>query len=355
MERCGIVVVEDSGDPSGTSRAGTVAALQQVANQPIAHHVVDVLEGAGIDDIVVVSSIESGDEVRQCLAGRRPQSRVKLRYVEQPAPVDFLSGLHLAAPVVGAAPCVAHVANGLLEEPLGSFLQQVGTDSPDVVLIMHQSPAPQERLSASAKAMLHLAELKPDRAAVGVAGVALFGLGALRRVTSQEWAARDEPDWGAIAEQIGADGGTLHVRLASAWRSYKGSPFELLELNRIALDRLDSDERRRDDRGNRVEGRVRIHDAASIRSSVIVGPVVIGAEAQIADAYIGPYTSVGAYARVEGTEIEGSIVAAGATVMHVGCRLAGSVIGQNARVFRDFSVPRAIRLRVAAGAEVALC
>ena len=39
-------------------------------------------------------------------------------------------------------------------------------------------------------------------------------------------------------------------------------------------------------------------------SSVIVGRVVIGAEAEIADAYIGPYTSVGAYARVEGSEIE---------------------------------------------------
>jgi hypothetical protein len=54
---------------------------------------------------------------------------------------------------------------------------------------------------------------------------------------------------------------------------------------------------------------------------VVVGPVVIGAEAEIAAAYMGPYSSVSAY--------------------------AGG--------FRDVSVPRAIRLRVAAGAKVALC
>jgi hypothetical protein len=44
-----------------------------------------------------------------------------------------------------------------------------------------------------------------------------------------------------------------------------------------------------------------------------------------------------------------------ATVMHADCRLAGSVIGQNARILRDVSVARAIRLRVAARPEVAPC
>jgi glucose-1-phosphate thymidylyltransferase len=355
MKPCGVVVVEDPGHAVGTSTAGAIAPLQHVANRPIAHHVVDTLESAGIDDIVVVSSVELGDEVRQCFAGREPQSRVSVRHVEQPAPVDAATGLRLAAPIIGAAPCVLHVANGLLEEPIAPFLEQVETDSPDIVLVMHQSPAAEGRLSASAKAMLHLAELDPDRAPLGVAGVSLFGPGAVRRVTSRDWAPRGELDWAAIAEGIGAAGGTLHVRVASGWHRYAGDPFELLELNRITLDRLESDQRRNDDCGNRIEGRVRIHGGASIRASVIVGPAVIGAEAQIADAYIGPYTSVGAYARVEGAEIEGSIIAAGATVMHVGSRLAGSVIGQNSRVFRDFSVPRAIRLRVAAGAEVALC
>jgi ADP-glucose pyrophosphorylase len=58
---------------------------------------------------------------------------------------------------------------------------------------------------------------------------------------------------------------------------------------------------------------------------------------------------------VEGAEIERSIVSAGATVMHVGSRRARSVIGQNARIVRDLSVPRAIRLGVAAGGELALC
>jgi hypothetical protein len=41
--------------------------------------------------------------------------------------------------------------------------------------------------------------------------------------------------------------------------------------------------------------------------------------------------------------------------MHVGGRLVASVVGRDARVFRDFSLPRALRLRVGDGTEVALC
>ena len=71
--------------------------------------------------------------------------------------------------------------------------------------------------------------------------------------------------------------------------------------------------------------------------SVLVGPVVIGSGASVADAYIGPYTAIGAGARIEGAEIERSIISAGASVTHVGTRLTASVVGQNARLFRDFS------------------
>lgn len=355
MDAHGVVVVEDRGGQQGGPRAAAIAALQPVANQPIAHHVLDALEAAGIVEIVVACSVELGDEVRQCLAQWEPSRHAKIRYVERPAPLDLAAGLSLAAPIIGAAPCIAHLANGLLEEPLTPFLDQLAPDSPDAVLIVHQEPSPDGHLTESTQALLHIAEFEPERAALGLAGVSLFGPGALAQVASGDRAAGGGLDWAAVGDRIGAAGGTLNVRLANAWRLYAGSPCELLELNRIALDRLESDQRRHHTDDNRIEGRVRIHPSARIGSSVIIGPAVIGAEARIADAYIGPYTSVGAYARVEGSEIEGSIVSAGATVMHIGSRLAGSVIGQNARVFRDFSMPRAIRLRVAAGAEVALC
>jgi glucose-1-phosphate thymidylyltransferase len=349
------MVVEDTRWVDRPGATPSNRALEHVANRPIAHHVIDVLESAGVDEIVVASSDEVSHDLRSSLAAHTARHGAPLRYVSRPAPLDVAGALSLAAPIVGDDPCIAHVATGLLSEPLAPFLADVRQDSPDVVLIVHQSPAPEDRLSAATRQMLHLAELDPSRAALGMTGVWLFGAGALPHMRHAAWDVAGETDMTAVGQHIEAAGGNVHVRLAEAWRCYAGKPLDLLELNRMALDSLRAETRYPDNHGNSFEGRVWVHDTAMVRSSVIVGPTVIGPGARISDAYIGPYTSIGAEARIEGSEIERSIISPGATIMHIGGRLASSVVGRNARVVRDFSLPRALRLQVGDDAEVALC
>lgn len=355
MEVKGVVVVEDAhacSDPRGSTRIG---ALEHVANRPIVRHVLDLLASAGVDDIVVAASVAVAAEVRQSLAAQE-RSGLRMQIVAQEAaPVDIVAGIKLAAPLVGRAPCIVHLASGLLAEPLGPLVDHLREAGPDLLLIVHQGLNPDEHLSPATQDMLHLAELDPERAALGMAGVCLFGTDALRRASAAPWRLGIDLDLTEVADGIAAGGGTLRVLPVSVWRKYAGDPLDLLELNRIALDRLDAEPHRPSNTGNRIEGRVWIHDRASISASVIVGPVVIGAGARIADAYIGPYTSIGADARIEGAEIEQSIVAAGASITHVGGRLVASVVGRDARIFRDFSLPRALRLRVGDGTVVGLC
>jgi glucose-1-phosphate thymidylyltransferase len=84
------------------------------------------------------------------------------------------------------------------------------------------------------------------------------------------------------------------------------------------------------------------------------GPAVIGPGARVTDAYIGPYTSIGAGVVIEGTEIEHSIVLPEAELRYVGTRLESSVIGCGARVLRGFRTPSAIRVSIGDGAEIVL-
>jgi glucose-1-phosphate thymidylyltransferase len=186
------------------------------------------------------------------------------------------------------------------------------------------------------------------------AALAVFGAGALRRA-SEVARPSEHADLAVIAERLAATGATVRFQLVESWRRYDGHGADLLELNRVALDGLVTDVCPSVRSENRIEGRVSIHPTASTRTSVIVGPVVIGEGASVENAYIGPYTSVGAGARIEGAEIERSIISPGASVLYVGGRLVSSLVGRNARVFRDFSLPRAMRLWVGDGDEVALC
>ncbi len=82
------------------------------------------------------------------------------------------------------------------------------------------------------------------------------------------------------------------------------------------------------------------------------GPVIIGANANISDAYIGPYTSIGPRVAVEAAEIEYSIVLAGAEIRFIGTRLESSIIGRGARIVRAFEPPAGMRMTVGDGVEV---
>ena len=287
------------------------------------------------------------------LGARENPDGPPIRYLHREAPLEVTDALRMAAPVVGDAPCVVHLGTGLLDEPLGPLVDRL-SHSPDVALVVHQTPGHQEHLSAATKKMLHLAELSADHA-LGMAGVWLFGSGALQLAAAAPWSLCGDVDLTMLGRRIGAAGGIFQVTLVDSWCQYRADPLDLLELNRIVLDRIDAGLRRACNNGNRIEGRVWIHETASLHASVIIGPTVIGPGARVADSYIGPYTSIGERARVEGTEVERSIIAAGASVMHVGGRVVASVIGRDARVFRDFTLPRALRLRVGDGTEVALC
>ena len=192
-------------------------------------------------------------------------------------------------------------------------------------------------------------------AALGVAGVCLFGADGLARASAAAWPTGGQSDFKHVADRLAREGGSWESMRVNGWREYGGDPLDLLELNRLALDRLDNEQIHPGGQGNRIEGRVRIDPRADVRSSVIVGPTVIGPGAHVSEAYIGPYTSIGAGAMIEGVELERSIVDVNASITHVGGRLVSSVIGANARVCRDFSLPRALRLRIGAGADVALC
>jgi glucose-1-phosphate thymidylyltransferase len=152
--------------------------------------------------------------------------------------------------------------------------------------------------------------------------------------------------------EVRAAGGKVRIASVDACLPCHGDLSALLDGNRRMLQELalTMDEVTLPD--CEVQGPVSIHPTADIRSSLIRGPVVIGPGVRLRDAYIGPYTSIGANVTIEGAEIEHSIVLPEAQLMFVGTRIESSVIGEGARVAREFHKPSSMRLSVGSGAEV---
>lgn len=336
------------------------AALQRVANRPIVCHVLEAMRQAGITDVVLLVSIWESAEVRACVSAEGPPG-LDVEYVPF-ADGAFEQALAAAARLVGEAPCVVHAANGLLTQPLAPLVELPREDAPDLVVLVHRHSLAGGSIGLAASRLLRIVGAPQEDRALDLADVCMFGPGALRHATGARESLGRELDLVATAERLVTGGGRLSIERVDGWRCNTGNVDDLLELNHIALDgllRAPADGARAALPavlgGNRIEGYVDVHPTACVQSSVIVGPAVIGPGAQVLDAYIGPYTSIGSNVRIEGAEVERSIILPGASITHIGGRLVGSVVGRDARVFRDFSLPRALRLNVGDGGEVSLC
>ncbi len=351
MRTKGVVVLAPALMPMGDVGR---RAIERVANRPIVCHALETLAAIGVAEIAVVAPPLTIGAVRPCLE-RESTAAAKLRFLPQTGRPDLLGALSAAAAFVGEDAAVVHPGDGLLGDGADDLAALLDTDFPDLMLLLHRSPDPREGLSPATERLLRIAELggtAPPRLAL--TGVSLFAPGALHATVAAAAGTAPEPDLVTIAEALASAGGRVEPSIVREWHRYDGDPRDLLELNRIVLDRQAARWEPRDHAGNRVEGRVVIDPSADVTDSIILGPCIIGAGARVANSYIGPYTSIGAGAEIEGAEIVRSIVAETVRILHVSGRIEGSTIGRGANIFRDFGLPRAMRLHVGEDAAVAL-
>ncbi len=324
-----------------------------MANRPIVCHVLDSLHEVGVVDVAVVAPSDAASEIGECIA-REGSAGMAVHHFVDDGLEEGGDPLLAAAEFVGEDPCVLHRANGLLGRPLAPYVDLLSEEAVDALLLVDGGGCDTRRLRLVPQPVTHSSASDPTPATPGFAGVCLFAAGALRRLAKLGGPVQ-RYDLAALAQRLERDGGRVQVRVVRGWREFSGGGHDLLDMNRALLDALDPETAASAYDGNRFEGPVVIHSTACVSSSVIVGPVMIGAGSLITDSYIGPHTSIGERVRIDGTEIERSIVLDDASVLHVGGRLVASIVGRHARVFRDFSIPRALRLQVGDGDEVALC
>ena len=138
------------------------------------------------------------------------------------------------------------------------------------------------------------------------------------------------------------------------WWKDTGQLADMLEANRLVLEELTTAIEGEVDEDSKIEGRVVLGPGARLERSVVRGPAVIGAGAVVEDAFIGPYTSIGDQVEVSRSEIENSILLAGARVTDLGTRMEASLLGKEVKLTRSEGMPKTLRLLVGDKSEIKL-
>ncbi len=302
--------------------------LFPVANRPILAHNVEALRAAGVLEAAIFVDADCAEPVQRAIGDGRDLG-VNIRYIEWDARDGVSGALSAGRRFLDGEPAFVQQAGALLGERLHTHIASFAREGLDALALRLSRPAPDPVPVVAMPWYL----LSPR-------AIEMLGDG-------------DEPASNPVAG-VQAGGGRVRVQMVDGWVPCQGDVDALLEGNRRTLEGLTTSIDPASLEESSIQGPVEIHPTARVRRSLVRGPAIIGAGADVSDAYIGPYTSVGAGVVVEYTEIEYSIVLAEAELRFVGTRLESSVIGRRARIVRGFDLPRAIRVSIGEGAEIEL-
>jgi glucose-1-phosphate thymidylyltransferase len=308
--------------------------LAPIANKPVLFHHLDALKSAGVHEAAVITDETTRTSIREAV-GDGSAWGLEVCYLDQDEHTDVL-GSAAVADFAGSAPVLVQHGDVLLRERLSALYEHFAERALDALVLLPGRGCEGESDAA--------------RACRAVAGyiIAPDALIALGRGSGQP-GPREDP-----LERLRSAGARIEVRDVDAWLPCRGTTESLLAANREMLDDVASDHRAERVFGSEIQGRVMLHPSAEVHDSLIRGPTAIGPRTRIANAYIGPYTSIGADVDIDCVEIEHSIILDGAQISFVGARIEGSLIGPGTQVVRDFRVPRALRLSVGGRAHIAL-
>lgn len=330
--------------------------LVPVAGRPVLHYVMDQLANADIHDVGVILSPETGSQIQKALE-ENPWNH-HFTYILQEKPLGLAHAVKVAQSFLADSPFVMYLGDNLIGTPIRTFVEAFHTHHPDALILLKEVENPRAfgvAVVDESGRVIQLIE-KPQHPPSNLALVGVY----LFTPKIHEAIERLKPSWRGEYEITDAIQGLLdqgcpvHSHILEGWWLDTGKKDDLLEANRTVLD--DWIQRRVAPSAQVIEseivGRVEIREHARVFRSVIRGPAVIAPHAVIEDAFIGPYTTIGAGAVLRNSAVEFSVILEEAHVEGID-RMADSLIGARSRVRKiHTNFHRAVRLFLGDDAQV---
>ena len=329
--------------------------LVPVANKPVLFYGIEAMALAGIEEVGIIIAPETGDEIRAA-AGDGSRFGVEISYIEQYEPLGLAHASLTAEAYLDGQPFVMYLGDNLLQGGITELVASFRASGPDALILLTPVDDPQNYGVAELDGdrVVRLVE-KPAQPATDLAlvGVYMFTAGIHDAARAIEPSARGELEITDAIQYLVDAGRRVEPHVVRGWWKDTGRLEDMLEANRLVLDRIEP----------RVEGelvqsqcdgRVVVEPGARLERTTVRGPAIIGAGAQITDAYIGPYTSIGEGCVISDAEVEHSILLEGSQVTNLEGRMESSLLGRNVKIARGTRQPRAYRFMVGDNSEIGI-
>ena len=329
--------------------------LVPVANKPVLFYGIEALVAAGVTEIGIVIAPETGDEIRAAV-GDGSALGAAVTYIPQAEPLGLAHAVLTAEEFLGAEPFVMYLGDNLLRDGITDLVEAFRSNEPDALVLLTQVLDPEHYGVAEldGERIVRLIEKPKDPPSdLALVGVYMFTPKVFDAARAIEPSARGELEITDTIQHLIDTGHTVEQHRVRGWWKDTGQLADMLEANRLVLEDI---EPRVDGEltDSRVEGRVIVEAGARVIRSQVRGPAVIAAGSTISDSYIGPYTAIDRDCEVTSSEVEHSILLAGASVRDLPSRMEASLLGRNVRIGRAEGLPKTLRMLVGDQSELTL-
>ncbi len=323
--------------------------LIKVAGKPVSQWVLEDFKGAGIDEVAVILGGVAPERVVEYY-GDGSALGLKITYIYQGYPYGLAHAVYIARDYVGDEEFVVYLGDNLILEGIKKFVEKFSDSDADAMILLAEVEDPRRfgvaKFDSSGRLVGLVEKPKEPPSKYALVGVYFFrGQGVFKVIEKLRPSWRGELEITDALQGMLEAGFKVDYGIIGGWWKDTGTPKDILEANRLLLDQKVREaliEGNVED--SSVEGRVIVEENSVIRNSVIRGPAFIGSGSIVENSYIGPYTSIGINCRIQGVEIENSVLMDNVTITSLDYRLVDSIIGSGGVIRKNSNRPRGLRL-----------
>jgi glucose-1-phosphate thymidylyltransferase len=329
--------------------------LVPVANRPILYYVLDNLLEAGIRDVGIIISPETGKAIREA-AGDGHTWGMKLEYILQDEPLGLAHAVKVARPFLRTDPFIMYLGDNLIGSGIGGFRETFEKSNADASILLKQVGNPSSfgiaEVNGEGQVCRLVEKPKDPRSNLALVGIYFFSSRIHEAIDCIRPSGRGELEITDAIQELLEQGGSVLSHQLDSWWLDTGKKDDLLTANSVVLDEWVKRQLIGEvDEESQVTGRVRLGRDSKVVRSTIRGPVVIGDSVQIENSFIGPFTSIGNGCRILSSVMEHCVLLENARIEHVD-RLEDSLVGKGSSVIKNRGNHQAYRLMIGDDSEV---
>lgn len=325
----GVVLAGGTGSRLRPITFSMAKQLVPIANKPVLFYGLEDLAEAGITEVGIVISPETGFEIRQAV-GDGSALGIRPSFIVQDQPLGLAHALRTALEFVDGDDCLMYLGDNLVKEGIADVVRDFEERRPNCQILLSRVEDPSAfgvaEVDEAGQVVRLVEKPKVPPSDLALVGVYLFDRSVAEAVAAIRPSARGEYEITDAIQYLIDTGRAVRSSVIRHWWKDTGRKEDLLHANELVMSDL-AEKIEGELVGCEVRGPVRVEKGAQLVDSRITGPVVIGRDARLSRVTVGANTSIGEHCRLADCTVESSIILEGAEI--TSWNLRDSLVGRH--------------------------